>query len=153
MSERIYEPFQDTDTHFWDFFEKIKDFRFEQIRSLTISEYHIIGDSYTIFRLCHLFPNIERLDVSIRRLDNIIQLINSLEYLSSATFTLKYFSDDEKKYFMFQPELIVDRIRSLLISTFTCQLDGLCLRMWIKKEVSCEYIKLILIILRNSHNR
>ncbi|CAF1411599.1 unnamed protein product, partial [Rotaria sp. Silwood1] len=134
MTEITYEHFQNSGRNFSDFLQKIKGLQFEQIRTLTISEYHIINDSYTIHQLCHLFPYIERLHVSIGRLDHIIQLINSFKYLSSISFTLKYLSNDEKEFYILKPELIIGRIRSLLMSTFAYQLNDSCLHMWIKKE-------------------
>jgi len=132
MSERNYEYFQNSGRNFLDFLEKIKDLQFEQIRVLIISKYHIIGDSYTINQLSRLFPFIERLHVSIKRLDNIIEIINNFQYLSNVSFDLKFLSNNEKEYLILKPELI--------ISTLTYKLDDSCFDIWIKKEVNIEYI-------------
>lgn len=136
MLGRTLEDFKKSGLTIWDFFEKVKDLQFKQIRVLTICDYHVIRDSYTIDRLCQLFPCIERLHVSIERIDNIIQFIDSLEYLSSVSFNLKFLSNNE---------LIINRMEESILSTFTYRFDGSCLHMWIKKEVSIECINLILI--------
>ena len=129
MTEETYGVFLNSNKNFSDFVQKIKDRALEQIRGLTISEYHVMHDSYIINRLCHFFPKIERLHVSIKRIDNIIQFIHSCEYLSNASFNLHFLSDDERNTFIFR----LDCLRPLLTSTFTYHLDGVCLRMWIKK--------------------
>ena len=135
MSDRGYTRFQKSGNTFWDFLEKLKDIRLEQIRRLTISKYHVFNDSYTINRICRIFPSIERLNVSIERMDNLIQFINSLNCLLSASFYLESNKDS-----------IMDDIEKSNLSSFTYRLDGSSLHLWMKKEVRIKYIKILSLI-------
>ena len=75
MSNETFEEFQNIGRNFLD---NIQDLQLKQIRELKISDYHIIDDSYTIDRLCYIFPSIERLHVSIG------QIICGLQFVQSA---------------------------------------------------------------------
>ncbi|CAF4079408.1 unnamed protein product [Rotaria sordida] len=131
MSNRTFEEFQNSGRNFLD---NIQDLQLKQIRELKISDYHIIDDSYTIDRLCYIFPSIERLHVSIGQLNTIVQLINCFQYLSIISLNLKYLSDKEKEYFALKSELIIDQIRQMMILTYKYQMTNSCLHLWIKKE-------------------
>ncbi|CAF1332468.1 unnamed protein product, partial [Rotaria sordida] len=131
MSNRTFEEFQNSGRNFLD---NIQDLELKQIRELKISDYHIIDDSYTIDRLCYIFPSIERLHVSIGQLNTIVQLINCFKYLSIISLNLKYLSNKEKEYFALKSELIIDQIRQMMILTYKYQMTNSCLHLWIKKE-------------------
>ncbi|CAF4196160.1 unnamed protein product, partial [Rotaria sordida] len=131
MSNETFEEFQNIGRNFLD---NIQDLQLKQICELKISDYHIIDDLYTIDQLCCIFPSIERLHISIGRLNTIVQLINCFKYLSIISLNLKYLSDKEKEYFASKSELIIDQIRQMIILTYKYQMANSCLHLWIKKE-------------------
>ncbi|CAF4123406.1 unnamed protein product, partial [Rotaria sordida] len=139
MSNETFEEFQNIGRNFLD---NIQDLQLKQICELKISDYHIIDDLYTIDQLCCIFPSIERLHISIGRLNTIIQLINCFKYLSIISLNLKYLSDKEKEYFASKSELIIDQIRQMIILTYKYQMANPCLHLWIKKEIEIEAIKI-----------
>jgi hypothetical protein len=125
MSEEMYADFEKSGRMFSDFLWKIEDLQFDHIHELTISHHHVINDSYTIERLCRVFPNLQRLDISIEGIDAIIQFINSLNYLSSLSFQFKCPLNNQ---------LILDRIEESIVSSFTYRFTKSSVHIWIDKN-------------------
>ena len=104
--------------------------QWSQIRTLTISVGHVIDDPYTVRRLCHLFPCIERLNVSIKHVEILIAFIDAFQYLLNGSFNFEFSSEHGRSKLSFHDGL------QLIKDEFTYCLDGFTVHMWIKKKVS-----------------
>ncbi len=126
MSQENYADLKRSGRTFSNFLWKIEDLRLDHIHELTISHHHVINDSNIIDRLCRLFTNLERLDISIESIDPIIQVINNFDYLSSVSFQFKCSLNNQ---------LIIDRIEDSIISTFTYRFTKSSVHIWINKNL------------------
>lgn len=116
----------------------IKNVRTKQIRMLEI-ETSTEDLSYIIEGLICLFPQVEFLRFSTLHLrKDLIRLIDRFEYLSNASFLIKYLSS--------KPELSIRGVRRLTSGTFTCRLNRLLtdistdeIHLWIGKQVRSFY--------------
>ncbi|CAF4338788.1 unnamed protein product [Rotaria sp. Silwood2] len=122
------------DQNFADFFQQTRNMRLEQIRQLTICNHYVISNHYIIGRICRLFPCIQQLNVSIRRVDDMIALIDGLKRLSNASFIFKSLSNNDK-------QSLWSKVKTIINETY--RLEDSCLHVWIENRIDISHPKLI----------
>jgi hypothetical protein len=128
-----------------DFIEKIRNNRFENIRTLEIHSYILVTDiSYIIEEFFRCFPRVERLYMSyLPSRKDMTRMIDQFKYLSNASFIIESpFNQDERNWFS-KPELTIREVRRLTNDNFTCRYNRFSsdtswyqVSVWIGEQVS-----------------
>ncbi|CAM4973223.1 unnamed protein product [Rotaria socialis] len=117
---------------FEDFFQETKHMRLENIHALTICNQYVINNRYIASQLCHIFPRVKKLHVSVNRLDDMIILIDGFKDLSSASFMFKsLFSNDKQDLWQ--------KINTIVNGVY--RLEDSCLHMWIENRMDISQKK------------
>ncbi|CAM2729389.1 unnamed protein product [Rotaria socialis] len=126
-----------------DYIEQIRHFRFEQIRTLKISSNSKITD-YFIEELLRIFPCVKHLYVScLQSRAQMIRLIDGFQHLSSASFTITSWHQENERHCYFEPELLIRDSRRLTRGTYRCRFyrsmrgsQSYDIHIWIEEKVS-----------------
>ncbi|CAM4937806.1 unnamed protein product [Rotaria socialis] len=106
--------------------------RLENIHALTICNHYVISNRYIASQLCHIFPRVKKLHVSVNRLDDMIILIDGFKHLSSASFMFKsLFSNDKQDLWQ--------KINTIVNGVY--RLEDSCLHMWIENRMDISQKK------------
>jgi hypothetical protein len=129
-----------------DMIERIRSYRFEQIRKLELSISGVHSD-YIIEELFRLFPSIYHLEVKdyVESERTMIRLIDGFKHLSNASFHVRSSSNDCDSSLYQNRNLIIQHSRRLIPDNFTCRIyhssdNHLLYNWWIDNHVSQFHI-------------
>ncbi len=129
-----------------DMIERIRSYRFEQIRTLEISISSVHSD-YIIEELFRLFPSIKNLKITdyVESERTMIRLIDGFKHLSNASFHVRSSSNNRESSLHQNRNTIIQHSRRLIPDNFTCRIydssdNHLLYDWWIDNYVSQFHI-------------
>jgi hypothetical protein len=120
-----------------NFLECAQKIRFEQIRTLSINTDWTVNDKHRVRQLCHSFPFVERLHVTLAFSSiYFVHMIDGFKQLSNASFRYPLISETQRNDWSVKPEWAIYGARRLTIDRFTCQFSSPYIYAWIDEQVS-----------------